>query len=123
MMRMALETRVIYRSHLRMLLEIACNPQRAFVLMAHAHRQCLHPAMQQKTCVRVERPAEMTEPDIDRIDQLSAPNNGTGHDVRMAIEILGTGMQRKVEAVLCRPEINRAGECVVDHRRQVILAG
>ena len=52
--RVALEPGIVHPRDRAMLLEQSRNLERAFILMAHAHRERLHPAMQQEACVRIE---------------------------------------------------------------------
>src|SRR5438552_11864342 len=104
MVRMTLESRVIHPCDLRMLLQKVREPHRAFVLMAHAHRQCLHSAMEQETCMRIERSAEVPEFTIDPFDQFRASDDRAGDDVGMSIEVFRATMERKVETQFSGPE-------------------
>src|SRR5579863_9282420 len=105
-----------------MLLQKMRNPYSAIVLMTHAYRQRLHAAMEQETCMGVERTAEVSEFAIDTVDQIGAPNHCTSDDVGMSIEVLGATVQRKIEAHFGRAEIYRTRKSVIDNRNQSVSA-
>ena len=89
--------------------------------MAHADRERLQPAMQQKACVRIEARAKMVLGMRDAFDQVGATDHGAGDDVGMPVKILGAAMKGEVEADFGGTKIDRARERVVDDRDQPVL--
>src|SRR5271154_3120232 len=87
------EPGIVHARDRAMLLEPARNLERALVLMPHAQRERLHPAMQQKACVRIEAAAEVVQRMLHILDQLRAPDHGARDDVGVAVEILGAAVQ------------------------------
>ena len=76
----------------------AATLQRAVVLVAHAQREGLQPALEQERRVRVERAAEQVELVADALDQLRAPGDRAGDDVGVAVQVLGGAVDRQIEA-------------------------
>src|SRR5438874_9712090 len=111
---MRLQSGIVYARHGRVSLKETGELQGAFALISHANRQGLQSPMEQETGVRVERRAKMVEFVRDSLDQIRVSDDDAGHDVVVAVQILSRAMDRQVEAKLRRPEVDRAGECVVD---------
>src|SRR5258708_3345060 len=57
MVRMAFQAWIVDPADCAMLFHPSRYLERTFILMAHAHRERLHPAMEQKARVRIENPA------------------------------------------------------------------
>src|ERR1700732_1408501 len=121
MIRVALEAGIVYPRDRAMLLEPSRNLERTLILMAHAHGERLHPAMQQEARVRIEAAAKMVLRMRDALDQVRAPDHRARDDIGMAVQILGAAVQRKVEADFRGTKINRAGERIVDDRDEPVL--
>src|SRR5713226_9657324 len=117
---MALKPGVIHLCDRAMLLEKTRNLERTLVLITHPKRQRFHPPMQQKTSVRIERATKMVQLVRDSLHQVGPPNYRAGDDIRMAIQVLGATVERKIEAVFRRAKIYRAGEGVIDHRDNAV---
>src|SRR5260370_29811460 len=98
MVRMTFQPRIVDPAYRTMLFHPARDLERTFVLMAHAHRERLHPAMKQEACVRIENPAQMVQRMRYAFDKLRAPDHRAGDDIGVSVEILGAAMFRQIEA-------------------------
>jgi hypothetical protein len=104
-------------------LEEARDLERALVLITHPHGERFHPAMEQEAGVRIEHATQVVEFVRNLFNQLRASDHCAGHDVGVAVQVLGATVQRQVEAGLRRAKIDRACEGVVDDRHEVVRSG
>src|ERR1700732_5402405 len=114
MPRMRLETGVIHPRDPRVPLEKLRDFERALVLVAHPEREGLESPAEQERRVRIERTAEVVGLVPDALDQLRAACDRARNDVRVAVQILGGTVDRKVEAGLDRAKVDGTRERGVD---------
>ena len=71
----------------------------------------------------IEGSSQVHQSLLDFSDQFRPTDNRAGYNVGVAVEVLGTAVQRKIKAQLQREKIHRGGEGVVNHRYQRVGPG
>ena len=122
-LRMALESGVVDLRDRRLLFEELRDAQRARVLVPHAQRERLDPAVQEEAGVRVERPSEVVQLVPHLLDQGRRPGDRARDDVGVAVQVLGAAVEDQVDADGRGPEVHRARERVVDQGHEPVRLG
>src|SRR6056297_987182 len=106
-----------------MLLQKQGNFQSVLIMPLHANVEGFHTAVQHGTSVGVEGSPEVDQFTGAFFYQFTATDYSPCQYVRVAVQVLGTAVQGQIKAGLRRPVVNGAGEGVVDHADQIVIAG
>src|SRR5579864_194822 len=118
---MALQERIIHRSHLGMAREKFRNSQRTLILTLNANGKGFDSPQQKESGVRVHHSAERDSTLADFADQIAPScSNATGQ-IGMSTEVLGARMKHDVDAKLRWPGIDGGRECGVYQGNQLAL--
>ena len=105
---------------LRVPLEPGGDLERALVLGRDPQRERLDAALQQEARVRVGAAAQVDQLVPHLLDQGRAADHAAGHQVRVAVQVLGRAVDHEVEAQLQRPQVDRCREGVVDDAGEAV---
>ena len=100
------------------------QPQAVLVMTDHTRAEAANPAHGQIAIVRPGAVAQVVGLTFDLLVQVGGNRNGPQHGVGMADDVLGRGLNRNVDAVLERLEIESGAPGVVhDHLRAAGMGG
>ena len=111
---MALEAGIEDAPHARVPLQPARHLERGLVLPLHPQRQRLQAADEEEGALRIEDASEDAPQVLDRLHQSRAPADRAGHEVVMAAEVFGAGLDDQIDAFRQRALVHRRRERPVD---------